>query len=131
MAPNFEPDFDRDDSPDDMGNDPNDFSAFIAEDENRLGFAMAVLHRGYELIDRGEDPGLVAQAITLLFHETGEVPDSLNSFDWASDYFENIPPEDFDNQYVGSPALGLLNEEDIDQISEALDSALEQVEMEL
>ena len=127
----FAPEFD-DIAQDDIGADPADFSALLATDDALLGFAMVALRHGYDMVERGEDQGLVASAIELLFHETqGEAADSSNVFDWASDYFENVSPEDFGNQFVSSPALGLFSEEEQDDIAQGLEDALEQVEQDI
>lgn len=112
---------------DEGGTDLHDFSHFLSEDESRAGFAMIALKAGYEMIERGEDQGTVAEAIVLLCHEAG-IPDAeFNIFDWASDYFENVAWEDFMNAYVSSPAEGLYSEEEADQIRESMEGALEQV----
>lgn len=125
----FEPDYDEDD-PDEAGVNVSDFSHYLSEDECRLGFAMIVLKAAYEMVRRGEDRGLVAQAAVLLLHEAGMPVDDYNAFDWASDYFENVSWDDFLNAYVSSPAEGLYSEEEADQIREGLEGALEQVSLE-
>ena len=127
----FAPDFDEF-TQDDVAADPADFSSLLAADDALLGFAMIALRRGYEMVERGEDRGSVASAIELLFHETqGEAADACNVFDWASDYFENVSPEDFSNQFVSSPALGLYSGEEQEEIASGLEGALEQVQQEL
>ena len=55
---------------DEGGIDPNDFSHYLETDEVLRGFAMIALKRGYEMIDAGEDQGVVAEALVLLFHES-------------------------------------------------------------
>ena len=45
---------------DEGGIDPNDFSHYLETDEVLRGFAMIALKRGYEMIDAGEDQGVVA-----------------------------------------------------------------------
>ncbi|MCI5850009.1 MAG: hypothetical protein MR009_00405 [Sutterellaceae bacterium] len=124
----FDPDLDEDD-PDEAGVDERDFSHFLTTDDVRAGFAMVALKHGYELIERGEDRGAVAQAIDLLFHEA-QFPEGFDVFGWASDYFERIPWDDFMNAYVSSPAEGLYSEEESEAIAGELDAALEQVGLE-
>ena len=106
---------------DEGGIDPNDFSHYLETDEVLRGFAMIALKRGYEMIDAGEDQGVVAEALVLLFHDI---------FSWASDYFENVDWNDFMNNYVSSPAEGLFSEEEAGAIRESLDRALEQTQIE-
>lgn len=114
---------------DEGGIDPNDFSHYLETDEVLRGFAMIALKRGYEMIDAGEDQGVVAEALVLLFHES-EVPDAFDIFSWASDYFENVDWNDFMNNYVSSPAEVLFSEEEAGAIRESLDRALEQTQIE-
>lgn len=122
----FQPDFDEEEI-DEGGEDVRDFSHFLASDESWAGFAMIALKAGYEMIERGEDQGCVAQAAVLLCREAGIPADEYNVFDWASDYFENIGWDDFMNAYVSSPAEGLYSEEEADQIRAGMEGALEQV----